>query len=96
MTNHIKAESIIVPEFKIVSTPTFRINDIKRRRFRLIDRYQSCNPRNPWSLIYGDILKRGYNVKVLSTNEDGIYRIDVDGIHYELEPGKQPVEKWQE
>jgi hypothetical protein len=32
------AGKVIMPLFEIVSTPTIRIGDVKRRRFSLIDR----------------------------------------------------------
>lgn len=31
-------ERVTIPEFEIVSNPTIRIDDVKRRRFNLIDR----------------------------------------------------------
>ena len=32
------AGRVFIPEFEIVSNPTIRISDVKRRRFNLIDR----------------------------------------------------------
>lgn len=38
--SRIKGERISVPEFEIVSNPTVRIYEVKRRRFNVIDRAQ--------------------------------------------------------
>lgn len=37
-TSFIKGERVTVPQFQIVNSPTFKISDIKQRRFNLIDR----------------------------------------------------------
>ena len=93
MDGYLTPSRVTIPDFQLVSSPTFRISEIKRRRFNVIDRYQSVTPRNPWTYIYGDILKRKYEVEVLSIDADGTYHIDVAGMLYKLEPGKQPVEE---
>jgi hypothetical protein len=36
--SRIKGDRISVPEFEIVSNPTVRISEVKRRRFNVIDR----------------------------------------------------------
>jgi hypothetical protein len=93
MTDYLWAKRITIPEFDIVSSPTFNISEIRRRRFNILNRYQSISPKNPWVQIYGDILKHGYKVVILSVDKDGTYHIDVEGWRYKLEPGKQAVEE---
>ena len=90
---HLMSKMVVIPEFKVVTSPTIRISQVKRRRFNIIDRYQSIKQRSPWTYIYGDILKRGYEVEILSVDADGTYHIDVAGMPYKLEPGKQPAEE---
>jgi hypothetical protein len=90
--NHIMSKMVKIPEFHIVSAPTFKISELKRRRFNIIDRYNGTKV-GPWVMIYGDIMKRGYEVEVLSVDEDGTYHIDIAGVRYALTPGKEPVEE---
>jgi len=58
----IKIKKVKIPEFRIVSNPTIRISDIKRRRFSILDRYRD------WREVFSESIK---NYKEEEDEESG-------------------------